>query len=317
MLGKERTHMKFTGRFAPLAVFTACFVLSTAFAQSNPPAQNQQPSQDRSQSPATGVSHPPPDDTITADEDMAPPVANPPAPKPSAAVPMTMAKPSAAIPQTTNFDQGVATTASLTRRTWNPDNDIVTTVPSDPNELASGTNIRVRLSEELSTADSHPGETFRALVDRDVYKDGRIIIPVGAEMRGRIVQVSQGHHVGPKAALRLRPESILLPDGTSYQLYATAVQSKAPGTRTDQEGGIQASTHYKKDAVEYGAGAGAGATAGAFIAGPVGAGVGSLVGAGAVTAHMIMGHPEAANLPQGSVLIFSLTEPMELTPTRN
>lgn len=307
--------MKFTGRF-PLAVFAACFALSSAFAQSNPPAQNQQPSQDQAQQ-ATGVSHPPADDTITADEDMAPPVANPPAPKPSAAVPMTAPKPSAATPQTTNFDQGVATTASLTRRTWNPEDDIVTTVPSNPNELASGTNIRVRLSAELSTADSHPGEMFRAVVDRDVYKDGRIIIPVGAEMRGRIVEVSQGHHIGPKATLRLRPESILLPDGTSYHLYATAVESKAPGTRTDQEGGIQASTHYKKDAVEYGAGAGAGATAGALIAGPVGAGVGSLVGAGAVTAHMVMGHPEVANLPQGSILIFSLTEPMELTPTRN
>lgn len=310
--------MKFAGRFAPLAVFATCFALTTAFAQSNPPAQTPQ---DQSQ-PVTGVSQPPADDTITTDEDLTPPA---PAsiPKPSAAIPMTPAKPVSAAPQPRNFEDDIvtsapnSTTASLTRREWNPDEDIVSVVPSNPNELASGTNIRVRLSEDLSTAGTQKGVSFKAIIDRDVYKDGRIIVPVGAEMRGRVVQVSQGHHMGPKATLRLRPETILLPDGTTYHIYAEAVLSKASGTRADAEGGIQAAPHYRKDALEYGAGAGAGATAGAIIAGPVGAGVGTLVGAGAVTAHMIMGHPEAANLPQGSILVFSLTEPMELTPTRN
>jgi hypothetical protein len=317
MQGKETTHMKSAGRFAPLAVFATCFALTTAFAQSTPPAQSPQ---DQSQA-VTGVSHPPADDTITADEDLTPPAPAPVAiPKPSAAIPITSAAPVTPALQHRNFEDDIvtsapnSTTASLSRRDWNPDEDIVGVVPSNPNELASGTNIRVRLSQDLSSAETLRGQSFRAIVDHDIYKEGRIIIPVGAEMRGRVVQVSQGHHIGPKATLRLRPETILLPDGTTYRVYAAAVQSKAPGTRTDQEGAIQAAPHYKKDALEYGAGAGAGATAGAIIAGPVGAGVGSLVGAGAVTAHMIMGNPEAANLPRGSILVFSLTEPMELTP---
>jgi hypothetical protein len=210
-----------------------------------------------------------------------------------------------------------STTASLTSRPFNPDDEMVNVVPSNPNELASGTNIRVRLSQGLSTTETRSGERFRAVVDKDVYNEGRVIIPAGAEMRGRVVAVSQGHHLGPHATIRLRPETIMLPDGTAYHLYAEAVQSKAPGTRTDEEGGIQAAPHYKKDALEYGAGTGAGAIAGGEIAGPVGAGVGSLVGAGVVTAHMLMAHPAVASLPQGSMLVFSLTEPMELTPTRN
>jgi hypothetical protein len=49
----------------------------------------------------------------------------------------------------------------------------------------------------------------------------------------------------------------------------------------------------------------------------VGVGVGSLVGAGVVTAHLLMTHPAAADLPQGSMLVFSLTEPMALAPTKN
>jgi len=312
-----------TGRFATLAALASCLSLTPAFAQSAPPAapdqqqSQQQSAQDQNMS---GVSHPPADDTIQADEDVPMPTVAP-KPKPSAAIPLP---PAVATPRPGDPDYGIVTAvptttadASLTRRSWNPDDDIVNFVPSNPNELGSGTNIRVRLSEGLSTRDTRPGELFRAVVDRDVYKDGRVIIPAGAEMRGRVVAVSQGHHVGPHATLRLRPEMIVLPDGSAYHLYAEAVQSKAPGTRADEEGGIEAAPHYKKDAIEYGAGAGAGAVVGGEIAGPVGAGVGSLVGAGAVTTHMLLGKPAAADLPQGSMLVFSLTEPMALTPTKN
>jgi hypothetical protein len=310
--------MNIKGRFAMLAVLVSCLFLSTARAQSTPPAQTPQ---DQTQAPDqnTGVSHPPADETIQADEDAPPPVVTP-APKPSAAIPMTPARPAV---QPVDPDEGIVTSvpatndATLTKRTWNADDEIVSYVPSNPNELAVGTYIRVRLSQDLSTKEARPGESFRAVVDRDVYKEGRVIIPAGAELRGHVMQVSQGHHLGPHATLRLRPETVTLPDGTAYHLYAEAVQSKAAGTRINDEGGIQASPHYKKDAIEYGAGTGAGAIAGGEIAGPVGAGVGSLVGAGVVTAHMLMARPAAANLPQGSMLTFSLTEPITLTPTRN
>jgi hypothetical protein len=45
--------------------------------------------------------------------------------------------------------------------------------------------------------------------------------------------------------------------------------------------------------------------------------VGSLVGAGVITVHMMMQHPEMAEVPKGSIVTFSLTEPMNLMPTRN
>ena len=80
---------------------------------------------------------------------------------------------------------------------------------------------------------------------------------------------------------------------------------------------IQPSSHLKKDVLEYGAGAGTGAVVGAKIAGVHGAVIGSLVGAGVITAHMLMQHPEIAEVPKGSVVTFSLTEPMDLMPTRN
>ncbi len=225
--------------------------------------------------------------------------------------------------QPTDPDYGIVTSVppanapAIKASGFDPDSDIVNYVPVDPNALGEGTNITVSLSQDLSTTDTTRGTTFRALVTQDVYNGARVVIPAGAEMRGRVTYVSQGHHIGPHATLRLRPDVVVLPDGTAYHLYAEAIASMAPGTRVNDEGGIEASHHYTKDAIEYGAGAGAGAAAGAAVGGPVGAGVGSVVGAGLVTTHMFMQPPQAADLPKGSVLIFSLTEPMPLTPTKN
>jgi hypothetical protein len=57
--------------------------------------------------------------------------------------------------------------------------------------------------------------------------------------------------------------------------------------------------------------------AGAMIAGPAGALGGALVGAGVVTTHLLLQHPRQARLEEGSEITFSLSEPMELVPTRN
>jgi hypothetical protein len=286
--------------------------------------------QQAAQSPNTGVSNPPADDTITVSQDEPTP-----APKPSpavAAAPAAPVNPPATTTATaSNPDEGIvtslpssastpapATSATLeTRDAYNPDADIVGYVPSPNNELAEGTNIRVRLLDSLSTKETNAGTAFKAQVATDVYKNGRVIIPAGSELRGRVVNVTQGHHFGPAATLRLRPDVVILPDGTAYHLYAQVIESKAPNTRTDSEGGIQPSSHLKKEAIEYGAGAGTGAIVGAKIAGLHGAVIGSLIGAGVITVHLMMQHPEMAEVPKGSVVTFSLTEPMDLMPTRN
>ena len=289
--------------------------------------------------PYTGVSQPPPDSTITANPDTQPapaPKAKPspavaaaaatPAPAPAAA-PATAAPAVSAQAAASNPDYDIVTSvpaenqapaASATLQTRpSGEDDIVTSVPSSPNDLAEGTNIRVKLTETLSTRDTAVGSSFKGEVTRDVYKDGRVIIPTGSELRGRVIGVSQGHHLGSAATLRLRPDAVILPDGTAYHLYGQVAGSDAPGTRTDNEGGIQPRMHLTKDAIEYGAGAGTGAVVGAYAGGPVGALVGSVVGAGVVTAHMFTQHPSAAVVPAGSIVTFSLTEPMALTPTKN
>jgi hypothetical protein len=320
--------MRKTGNSLALIAFASTLLLVPAsFAQQAAQSPNV------AQSPNSGVSNPPADDTITVSQDEPSPA---PAAKPSPAVPAATPAPvnppatTPAAAGASNPDEGIVTTlpssastpapassATLEKRPYDPDTDIVGYVPSPSNELAEGTNIRARLLDSLSTKETNAGTAFKAQVASDVYKNGRVIIPAGSELRGRVVSVSQGHHFGPAATLRLRPDVIILPDGTAYHLYAQVIESKAPNTRTDSEGGIQPASHLKKEAIEYGAGAGTGAIVGAKFGGVHGAVIGSLVGAGVITVHLMMQHPEMAEVPKGSIVTFSLTEPMNLMPTRN
>ncbi|HZD50364.1 MAG TPA: hypothetical protein VE178_16595 [Silvibacterium sp.] len=312
-----------------LAALATTLVSGVAFAQ-----------QAGNSDPYTGVSQPPPDATITSAPDAQP--APPPA-KPSPAVPAeapatpppppaaTAAAPpvsSSVAPAAANPDfdivssvpgqnQAPATSGVALQTRPGADDGIVSSIPSSPNDLPEGTNIRVKLTDRLSTRETSAGSPFQGEVVRDVYKGGSVIIPAGSTLKGRVISASQGRHLGPSATLRLRPDVVILPDGTAYHLYGQVSGTEAPGTRTDSEGGIQPRPELVKNAVVYGAAAGTGAVVGAFAAGPVGALVGSAVGAGIVTAHIFMQHPSAAVVPAGSIVTFSLTEPMGLTPTKN
>lgn len=286
-----------------------------------------------------GVSQPPPDDTIVATPDETP---NTPPPSASAkrspAVPATAPTPKPAVPSDPqsrydNTDYGIVTVpvretvkpnqdstdGAVLHSREKPDYDVVTSVAGEgaPNELPEGTEIRVRVAEALSTTKTTVGTPFHGQILVNVMKGGSVIIPSGSTLRGRVVQVTQGHHFGQAATLRLRPDVVILPDGTAYHLVAQVSNSEAAGTQTGSEGGIEPNSHVLKKTAEYGVGVGTGALVGGEIGGPPGLVAGSLVGAGLVTAHLFMQHPEAAVVPAGSEIVFSLTEPLGLTPTRN
>jgi hypothetical protein len=332
--------MKINGnRWAIACLSIAVMATPLAFAQ-----QQQQDTSNQYQ----GVSNPPPDDTIVATPDTpATPLpavrakpsaevyAPPPPPIRAANSDATVISPGSASYDSRydNTDYGIVTvpvpanqagqtvpgdTAVLhARPNYDAGAGIVTGAPGSANELPEGTEIRVRINDALSTTDTTVGTPFQGRVMVDVLNSGSVIIPAGSTLRGRVIQVSQGHHFGPAATLRLRPEMVILPDGTAYHLYAQVLSSEASGTRTGSEGGIEPNAHVLKKTVEYGVGVGTGALVGAELAGPPGALAGSIVGAGLVTTHLLLQHPTAAVVPAGSEIVFSLTEPMDLTPTRN
>ena len=274
--------------------------------------------------PYSGTSNPPPDETIESSEPQPP---QPPA-KPHAGKPMNtqpQAQPdtgSAPAAPTAGTDAGIVQGVqqppasapgkpSLSRRyADDPDGDIVHPAPLPAGVIGEGTTIRVHLLDRLSTVDSMKGDAFRSKVASDVVENGQVLIPAGAEIDGHVVDASSGH-AGGHGSMRLRPETVILTDGTRYQLSAYVAGAPGSHARIDREGTIGAESRIKRDGIEYGGAVGAGAITGAVMAGPAGALAGTLIGAGAVTVHLMVSHPQAT-LEPGTVLLFTLTQPLNM-----
>jgi len=204
----------------------------------------------------------------------------------------------------------------LTQRNYaaDPDGDIVHPHPPRRGELPEGTTIRVRLLDRLSSASSEQGESFRSRVASDVLQGEQVLIPAGAEIDGRVVGVSSGHP-GGHGSMHLLPETVILADGTRYQLRAVITGTPGAKSKVGSEGTILPASRLKRDGIEYGGAVGAGATTGAIVGGPVGALAGSMVGAGVVTTHLLVSHPQAI-LEPGTAMIFTLTDPLQMTKPR-
>jgi hypothetical protein len=203
---------------------------------------------------------------------------------------------------------------ALTRRTYavDPDGDMVHPRALRPGELPEGATIRVELLDQLSTASSEKGEAFRSRVASDVLQDGQVLIPAGAEIDGRVAEVSSGHP-GGHGSMLLRPETVILADGTRFQLHAYITGTPGAKSRVGSEGKILPASRIKRDSIEYGGGVGVGVVSGAMVGGPVGAMAGGLIGAGVVTTHLLVSHPQAT-LEAGTVLLFTLSEPLQMAP---
>jgi hypothetical protein len=195
-----------------------------------------------------------------------------------------------------------------------PDGDIVHPRPPRPGELPEGTTIRVRLLDRLSSVSSEKGETFRSRVASDVMQGDQVLIPAGAEIDGRVAGVSTGR-VGGHGSMQLLPETVILVDGTRYHLRAVITGTPGARTKTGSEGTILPASRLKRDGIEYGGAVGAGAATGAILGGPVGALAGSMIGAGVITTHLLVNHPQAT-LEPGTAMIFTLTEPLQMATAR-
>jgi hypothetical protein len=196
------------------------------------------------------------------------------------------------------------------------DDDIVTYVPGPANALPAGTVFKVHMLQDVDAGSTTPNTPFRGTVAEDVMRNGKVVVPVGSELRGRIVYAAAGNRLNGGSVIHLRADEFVLPDGTRYHLHAQVIDTFGSDTRVKGEGNIAANEHGKRTLAELGAGAGGGAIVGAAVGAGVGAVVGTAVGAGVVTAHWLRTN-WSANLPAQSTVVFSLTDPMFLNPAQD
>ena len=271
-----------------------------------------------------GTSNPPADDTIITTEQQAP-IA-----KPSPARPMQQAPPAPgqaaqapinSAPRTGSADGTYEVTVDVAPSSpqlntragnYDPDSDIVHPAPLPPGTLGEGTLIRIKLLDELSSNLSEKGQPFRSRVATDVLQNGQVVIPAGAEIDGRVADLSTGHF-GGHGSILLEPETVTLENGSKFKLHAMVASTPGSNARVNSEGLITPGSRLKRDGIEYAGVGGGGMAVGAALGGPVGMLAGGLIGAGVVTTHLLESHPQTT-LDAGSYLMLTVTEQVELVP---
>ncbi len=146
-----------------IAAGLAIVLAGTAFGQSAKP------------SPYTGVSHPPDEAIVT--NDLGPTTA--PATSSPDSDALTVSPPTAhmeTMPKSPGDHDYIEHSGLVSRPAPSPlsddgDADIVTSVPSGPNQLPEGTTLTVSLDQQLSTATTQPGAIFSAHVVQPVMKN--------------------------------------------------------------------------------------------------------------------------------------------------
>jgi len=269
-------------------------------------------------SPYEGVSVPPATDVINTTEQApaAPQAVTPPAATRPAAPPATASNPDAGIIETPLTPSSALQSRTFAAPTDNTDDGIVTYVPGPANALPEGTVFRVKMLQDIDAGSTTANTPFRGTLTQDIVRNGKVVVPVGSELHGRVVYATAGRRINGGSVIRLRPDEFILPDGTRYHLHAEAIDTIGSDTKTKGEGNIVANEHGKRTIAELGLGAGSGAIVGAAVGGGVGAVVGTAIGAGVVTAHWLRTN-WSANLPAQSTVVFSLTDPMFLNPVQD
>jgi hypothetical protein len=267
----------------------------------------------------SGVSHP--DSAPITSDDVAPATsASTPAlkPRPSAATPASAAPATTEVygpyvPYTGPKVAG-APVATHAAPVENPEDAlIVVNVPERAGELREGTLLKTKMINTLSTESTVTGSRFTAAVTEPIERSGRVIIPVGSILEGRVTEVHGGKRITGGALLHLETSNVTLPDGTHYIVHAQVIDTGNSDFKVTDEGTLKKKDHAKETLAVMGGVTGAGAATGAMLGGGVGAAVGAGIGAGVSTVIWLK-QDRQATLPKDVKLVFSLTAPMVLTP---
>lgn len=147
----------------------------------------------------------------------------------------------------------------------------------------AGSRLRVQFDSEVGTATSRINDGVGAHLLQAVLAGGREVLPAGAILSGRVLDVRRGDkHAKSYPMIRLGFNRVTLPDGQSFPLEAS-LADLGVSEYVDSEGA--ASTKPPTKAGDIGvpvatgaAGAGIGAIGGGAKGAEIGAGVGTAIG---------------------------------------
>lgn len=153
-----------------------------------------------------------------------------------------------------------------------------------PLTISSGTRVPLVLKHAISTKGTREGDAVYAETTFPVVQDGRVLVPAGTYVQGRISHIQRAGHLKGRAEVLMHFTTLIYPSG--YTVMLPGAVENAPGVDKssvkDQEGTITQDSQAGQEAGTIATSAGTGALIGGLTSGAkgglIGAGVGGAVG---------------------------------------
>jgi len=167
--------------------------------------------------------------------------------------------------------------------------------------IPDGTAISVRLNDALDSERNQTGDSFRATLNAPITVDENVVVPEGADLEGRVVDVKSAAHFAGASLLALELTKVSY-NGHSYPIHTNTWQK-------------QGTARGKNTAAKVGGGAALGAIIGGIAGGGKGAAIGSVVGAGAGTGAQAVTKGQQIKLNSEQLMSFTLSSPVTVLPS--
>lgn len=174
--------------------------------------------------------------------------------------------------------------------------------PAPPEKITvpAGTQLAIRINDELNSETAQPGDVFHGSISSPVSVRGRTVIPTTADVEGRVVEVRSAGRFKGQSLLTIELTRLIM-HGKSYPL-------------TSDRWSKQGSSRGKATAAKVGGGAAVGAILGGIFGGGKGAAIGAAAGAGAGTGVSAATKGQQIILKPETVLNFQLQSPVTVQP---
>jgi type IV secretion system protein VirB10 len=182
---------------------------------------------------------------------------------------------------------------------------------AETDSVPAGTLLHCRTTQTLTTRLNVQGEAFTINLAEPVSVNGRVVVPVGSTLAGRITFMERPGRIKGVGQMRLTVEQITLPDGRSFPLGATLMTAFGPAKMkvVGSEGLLKGPNSHKADLEEIGAGTSGGALLGLICGHPV---IGATVGFTATTIDRMRRRGKDLTIPVGTQLNYQLTRELDL-----
>ncbi|MBV8051699.1 MAG: hypothetical protein JOZ80_10950 [Acidobacteriaceae bacterium] len=182
--------------------------------------------------------------------------------------------------------------------------------------IPEGTKVPVALKHAISTRATREGDAVYAETTFPVVENGRVLIPAGTYVQGRISHIKQAGRIKGRAEVLMHFTTLIYPSG--YTVLLPGAVENAPGvdkTRVkDNEGTIRADSQKGEKIATAASTAATGTVIGAASSGGKGALIGAGIGGAVGTAIGMLSRGNDVKLEAGTTIEMVIQRDVPVNP---